>query len=99
MIRANSAIVSIVIGIVASYVASKIFLYANNKKNKPNILISDKFIKSERKNSTKSLKIKLINKTDQDLVNIRITLKGLENLSPEGSIPLTSYSQPRIDVY
>ncbi|WXU00352.1 MAG: hypothetical protein Ctma_1066 [Catillopecten margaritatus gill symbiont] len=82
---------SVLIGIIASYVASKIFLYANNKKHKPNILISDKFIKSERKNDgTPSLKIKLINKTDQDLINIRIVVKGFENLSPSGSIPLIS---------
>ncbi|SFV85469.1 hypothetical protein MNB_SUP05-SYMBIONT-4-1403 [hydrothermal vent metagenome] len=93
MIEASSAIVSIIIGIVASYVASKIFLYTNNKKHKPNILISDKFIKSERKNGTQSLKIKLINKTDQDLTNIRIVAKVLENLSPNGSIPLISLHQ------
>ncbi|CAB9544854.1 hypothetical protein BROOK1789C_2001 [Bathymodiolus brooksi thiotrophic gill symbiont] len=83
-----ATIPSVIIGIVASYIASKIFLYTNNKKHKPNILISDKFIMSERKDGTQSLKIKLINKTDQDLVNIRIVVKGFENRSPSGSISL-----------
>lgn len=65
MIEIDSAIISsVLIGIFASYVSSKIFLYSNNKQNKPNILISDKLIKSKRKDGTKSLKVKLINKTD-----------------------------------
>lgn len=90
MIEVYLAVSSIIIGIAASYIASKIFLYTNNKKHKPNILISDKFIKSKRKDGTQSLKIKLINKTYQDLINIRIAVKGFENRSPEGSIPLIS---------
>lgn len=86
MIKAYLAISSI-IGIVASYIASKIFLY--NKKHKPNILITDKFITPQVKDGIKSLKIKLINKIPQDL-NIYITINGLKKRSPEGSIPLIS---------
>jgi hypothetical protein len=91
MIEANLAIVSsVLIGIFASYIASKIFLYSNNKKNKPNILISEKLIKSHRKDGTQSLKVKFINKTDQDLVNVHIVVDILSDLSPSGSIPLIS---------
>ncbi len=91
MTEANLAIISsVIIGIVASYIASKIFLYTNNKKHQPNLLISNQFICSARADGTLSLKVKLINKTDQDLTNIRIVLKGFENLSPDGSIPLIS---------
>jgi hypothetical protein len=91
MIEIDSAMISsVLIGIFASYVASKIFLYSNNKQNKPNILISDKLIRSKRKDGTRSLKVKLINKTDQDLVNIHIKVEAFSNLSPSGSIPLIS---------
>lgn len=81
---------SILIGITASYIASKIFLYSNNKQNKPTILISDKLIRSQRKDGTQSLKIKLINKTNQDLINICIRMEGFCNRSPNKSIPLIS---------
>jgi hypothetical protein len=81
---------SIIIGVFASYIASKIFLYSNNKKNKPIISISDKLIKSARNDKTPSLNIKLINKTNQDLINVHIVVEDLSNLSPEGSIPLIS---------
>jgi hypothetical protein len=91
MIEINLEVMSsIIIGIFASYIASKMFLYNNNKKNKPIILISDKLIKSTRNNGTPSLNIKLINKTNQDLINVHITAKAISNLSPEGSIPLIS---------
>jgi mannitol-specific phosphotransferase system IIBC component len=83
MIEIDLAMISsVLIGILASYVASKIFLYSNNKQNKPNILISDKLIRSKRKDGTKSLKVKLINKTDQDLVNVHIEVEAFSNLSP-----------------
>ena len=86
----SEVIPSIVIGIFASFIASKIFLRHNNKNNNPLIEISDKLIKSKRISGENSLKIKLINKTKQDLVDINITLEGFENLSPEGHIPLIS---------
>jgi len=87
MIEIDSAMISsVLIGIFASYVASKIFLYSNNKQNKPNILISDKLIRSKRKDGIKSLKVKLINKTDQDLVNVHIEVEAFSNLSPSGKV-------------
>ncbi|SMM97705.1 hypothetical protein SPONN_586 [uncultured Candidatus Thioglobus sp.] len=81
-------IASIIIGVVASFIASKMFLAHNNKRNNPIIKISDKLIHSQRIDGTASLNIKLINKTKQDITDISITLEGFDNSSPQGHIPL-----------
>lgn len=79
-----------IIGGLASYVASKQFQKINSNKNKPKIEVSNQLIETVRtgEQNKKAIQIKLLNKTDQDLSDIRIEIEGFKNLAPEGSIPL-----------
>ncbi|WP_141048212.1 hypothetical protein [Aliarcobacter cryaerophilus] len=79
-----------IIGGLASYVASRQFQKVNSNKNKPQIEVSNQLIEAVRfgEQDKKVIQIKLLNKTDQDLSDIRIELEGFKNLAPEGSIPL-----------
>lgn len=77
-----------IIGGFASYIASIKFMENNNKNHRPIIDVSDKLIQSSRVDGTPSLVIKVINKTDQDIADVRFEIEGVKNLSPAGHIPL-----------
>lgn len=79
-----------VIGAITSYFASKQFQKINSSKNNPKIEMSNKIIEHKRtiEGLENSIQLKLINKTDKDIANIRIEIDGFENLAPDDSIPL-----------
>lgn len=77
-----------IVGGIASYVSSIYFLKNNNKNHRPCIDISDKLIKANRPDGTSALRVKIINKTDQDIADVIFEVEGVKNLAPTGSIPL-----------
>lgn len=83
-----------IIGAVASYFASKQFQKINSSKNNPKIEMSNKIIEHKRtiEGLEESIQLKLINKTDQDISDVRIEVEGFKNLAPEDSIPLLQFT-------
>lgn len=79
-----------VVGVAASYFASKQFQKVNSSKNNPKIEMSNKIIEHKRtiEGLEESIQLKLINKTNQDISDIRIDVEGFKNLAPDDSIPL-----------
>jgi hypothetical protein len=80
------------IGFITSIASTIFYIYFNNTKNLPLIEISSKLIKSKTNKDKPSLTIKLLNKTTQDVSDIILEVKGFDNTSPKGSIPLLDFT-------
>jgi hypothetical protein len=74
-----SNLIAFIVGIFASFVASKVFQIYNNS-NKPNIIISNDLIKKTTKENKEIVTLKLLNKTKQDLCNVEVRLDGIKNM-------------------
>jgi len=85
--------ISFFVGIFASFIASKIFLNQNNKNNQPQIDISNSLIEAKKLDNTKCIQFKLVNLTDQDLIDVEVNLFGIKNQSPNKNIPIITNTE------
>lgn len=83
-----SFIIGIVSGLISGIISS-IIANVLIKKNKPNLLISDKFSKSKNNSSNYEYKIKVINKSKEYLKNVKISAQLMTSINAVGGVLLS----------